>query len=180
MRVAPETILFLYACLLGAALGVFYDLFRMLRMVTGGNAVLVFAEDLVFALAAAGVTFWFCLASCHGWLRGFVLAGEGLGFLLYHFTVGELVIRLFALLLRAVKWVLRGVWLWILSPPLRAVMFVLHKIFSRISHRLQKLGKIRFSHNFSLQLPWRMLYNKHNKQVDSGKGGSEIHENEKE
>ena len=174
MRVAPETMVFVYACLLRAGLGVLYDFFRMFRMVTGGNAVLVFGEDLLFALAAACATFWFCLTSCHGWLRAFVLVGEGLGFLLYHFTVGELVVRLFAMLLRLLRGIARAVWQWILLPPFRAILSVLNKIFFCISHRLQNLKKQRFSHNFSLQLPREMLYNKHNKQARAGKDGGGI------
>ena len=42
MGFAPETAVFFYACALGAGLGVLYDVFRLLRLVTGGKALLVF------------------------------------------------------------------------------------------------------------------------------------------
>ena len=57
MGFAPETAVFLYACALGAGLGVLYDVFRLLRLVTGGKALLVFLEDLLFSFLAAGCGF---------------------------------------------------------------------------------------------------------------------------
>lgn len=175
MRFAPETIVFGYACLIGVGLGIVYDLFRMLRLLTGGNTIAVFVEDLLFAMIASGITFWICLTSCSGWIRGFVIVGEGLGFLIYHFTIGELMIRIFRIVLRVLQWMLRGVWKRILYPPIRFVLCIVHKILNLISRLLQKFKKICFSHNFSLQLPRKILYNKHNKQADVGReGGNQI------
>ena len=76
MRIVPETMMFVWACVIGVGLGVLYDVFRMMRLSGLHQMVAVFLEDLLFFAAAGYVTFWFCLAHCGGWLRGFVLAGH--------------------------------------------------------------------------------------------------------
>lgn len=82
---------FLWAVLLGAALGVLYDWFRIGRILRKKWWLTVFLEDLFFALAAAFATaFCFSLTN-YGQVRLFLLAGEGLGFVIYFNTVGVLV-----------------------------------------------------------------------------------------
>ncbi|HIV18995.1 MAG TPA: spore cortex biosynthesis protein YabQ [Candidatus Merdivicinus intestinigallinarum] len=172
MGFAPETAVFLYACALGAGLGVLYDVFRLLRLVTGGKALLVFLEDLLFSFLAAGCTLYFMIEFCSGWLRLFVLAGEALGFILYHFTVGEIVIRLLRLICRGVRFLLLGIWRKILYPPLRILLLIVQKIKHLVVAISQKFGKPLFFQNLSLQLHPKMMYNENNSnQTDTGKDG---------
>lgn len=166
MGFAPETIVFLYACALGAGLGVLYDLFRLMRLVTGGKAALVFVEDVLFFSAAAGATLWFSIRYCSGWLRLFVLFGECLGFLLYHFTVGEIVIRCLGLIWRAVQGVFAWIWRRILKPLAHAVLYIPHIIIKNVVLNLQKSKKPSLFHKFFLKQRARMMYNKNNHQAD--------------
>ncbi|MGI5893443.1 MAG: spore cortex biosynthesis protein YabQ [Candidatus Merdivicinus sp.] len=164
MYIAPGTIVFGYACCIGVGLGIYYDVFRVLRMLIGKSSGIIFVEDCLFALTATGVTFWFVLTHCSGFLRGFVLVGEGLGFVIYHFTVGECVIRIFRWIIELIKKIITVIFRHIILPPIRTILKILHKIFDPFSRNLQKFKKFCFSHNFSLQLPRKILYNKHNKQ----------------
>ena len=50
MGITREALSFLYACLLGAGLGILYDVFRLLRLLLFKNRVVVFLEDLLFSL----------------------------------------------------------------------------------------------------------------------------------
>ena len=167
MGFAPETAVFFYACALGAGLGVLYDVFRLLRLVTGGKALLVFLEDLLFSFLAAGCTLYFIIEFCSGWLRLFVLAGEVLGFILYHFTVGEIVIRLFRLICRGIRFLVLGIWRKILYPPLRILSLIAQKIKHAVVAISQKFGKALFFFFFFLKLHPKIMYN----QTDTGKDG---------
>ena len=172
MGFAPETAAFFYACALGAGLGVLYDVFRLLRLVTGGKALLVFLEDLLFSFLAAGCTLYFIIEFCSGWLPLFVLAGEVLGFILYHFTVGEIVIRLFRLICRGIRFLVLGIWRKILYPPLRILSLIAQKIKHAVVAISQKFGKALFFRKLFLKLHPKMMYNKNNSnQTDTGKDG---------
>ncbi len=171
MRMASETMVFLFACLAGVFLGVVYDIFRFCRLIHRDVKTLVFLEDLLFALVASIVTFYFQIHYCSGWLRGFVLLGELLGFLAYHFTLGEITIRLFRLIVRIVSTILRWIWKWIVLLPLHFIVFVLNKIFAPILRIIQKCLKRPRNKKFSLPQAVQMLYNKHNKPVRYGKDG---------
>lgn len=171
MGFAPETIVFLYACLLGVGLGIAFDFFRLLRLVFGGQPFLVFLEDLLFFFLAAGCTLYFSIMFCSGWMRVFVLTGEFLGFVIYYFTVGELVIRCLRLICSFFRWLLLKIWKIILWPPIRLLLHILQKTKEVIVWLLQKLSKPFFFHKFFLKHPSKMLYNKNNKQADTRKEG---------
>ncbi len=92
--VSDQAIAFLWAVVLGVALGAVYDIFRIGRIFKKRGWLLVFFEDLLFSLAAAlSTAFCFTLTN-FGQVRLFLLVGEGLGFLLYFNTLGVLSVRL--------------------------------------------------------------------------------------
>ena len=80
ITVAGQTWLFLLSVALGAALGVCYDVFRILRIAFRHPSLAVLLEDILFSLAAAGATFAFLLTTGNGQLRAFFLIGSWWGF----------------------------------------------------------------------------------------------------
>lgn len=122
---------FLWAVVLGAALGVLYDWFRIGRILKKKWWLTVFLEDLFFALAAAFATaFCFSLTN-YGQVRLFLLAGEGLGFIIYLNTLGVLVTWQARLVARFLQW-LQGVlgrFLQFICSKLKKIMFFLKKPF---------------------------------------------------
>ena len=90
LTIADQTRLFLLALGLGFLLGIVYDLFRVVRMAFTMRRVGVFIQDVLFFLTCAAATFLFLLAVNQGEIRGFIIAGEGLGFLIYYFSFGLL------------------------------------------------------------------------------------------
>ena len=90
---AQQTQQFLGALVLGAMLGMGYDLFRASRRVFHLSAAMVFGEDLCFFAAAGAVLLKYLMDRCWGEVRGFVILGIALGFFLYDLTVGPLVLK---------------------------------------------------------------------------------------
>ncbi|MBQ8600124.1 MAG: spore cortex biosynthesis protein YabQ [Clostridia bacterium] len=88
---SAQAVAFLWTVVLGAALGVLYDWFRIGRILKKKWAFTVFLEDLLFSLLAAVATAYCFTFTNHGQVRLFLLAGELLGFVIYHNTVGVLV-----------------------------------------------------------------------------------------
>ena len=98
-----ETVTFLYAVSMGAVLCVLFDLFRILRMFVRPTTLSAFWQDIVFWLAAAVLTYCLLLVRCYGMIRGYVLLGELLGFLLCRFTLSAVFVALMSYVVRALK-----------------------------------------------------------------------------
>jgi len=88
---SQQALAFLWAVVLGGGLGALYDLFRIGRILKKKWAFTVFCEDLLFSLLAALATAWSFTFTNYGQVRLFLLVGEGLGFMIYHYTVGAFV-----------------------------------------------------------------------------------------
>ena len=117
--VAGQTWVFLGSLLVGALLGLLYDIFRITRLALPLPAPVVFCEDLCFCLLAAAATFSYLLMAVEGQLRFFVLLGEGLGWALYRLTLGVAVMGCAAALIRLVKRLLRLLDRLLVRPVLR-------------------------------------------------------------
>ena len=105
---SDQAIAFLWAVALGGGLGGIYDVFRVVRILRGRDRpLLVFLEDLLFASIAAIAT-----ASCFtrtnfGQVRLFLLVGEGLGFMVWHCTLGVFIGAVARWVARLLRWLER-------------------------------------------------------------------------
>ena len=80
------------ALVLGMALGVLFDGFRILRVAFKAGVVAAFLQDCLFWGITALCTFLYITARLDGEPRVFVLLCELLGFFVYYFTIGRLVV----------------------------------------------------------------------------------------
>lgn len=84
--------LFLISCLFGIPLGIFFDIFRALRAVIPHNTLLVAIEDTVCMAVYAVFMTAFTIVAARGDYRFFYTIGNFLGFMIYFFTAGNVVI----------------------------------------------------------------------------------------
>ena len=91
--VSEQLSVFLYSFGLGFLLGVLYDLFRMLRIIFPFGRVLTFIQDFLYVIICAFVTFCFALVLNDGRIMFYIFFGEALGWIIYYFSVGVLVMR---------------------------------------------------------------------------------------
>ena len=116
--VSQHTYLFLTSVLLGAGMGVVYDLFRALRIIfppaARDGAVLV--QDILFVLICGFGLFCFATLEGRGQLRFFMVFGSGLGFVLYILTIGNFITGVLRRVFSAVYGSLRKVYSSIIEP----------------------------------------------------------------
>lgn len=84
-----ELWIFGYSCLLGVGLGILYDVFRIIRMLINTRNITIFLQDIIYFIVSGLVTFLFVLGINEGQSRFYILAGEGIGWIAYHITLGE-------------------------------------------------------------------------------------------
>lgn len=121
-----ETQIYLLSVLLGVGLGMLYDLFRAVRVVFSHKNLFVALEDAAFALLCGFAVFTF-YTGLTGKLRVFTLVGMSAGFVVEHFTVGNLAI----MLLRKIVECLRKR---IIKPSVK----IIHKIGQKMCPRFVK------------------------------------------
>jgi spore cortex biosynthesis protein YabQ len=93
--VTEQAELFLLSVLVGAALGVVFDAFRLIRAVflTARKSFLVHAADFLFVLIYALTIFTYSAVLARGEIRFFILVGSLCGFLLETLTIGDSVTK---------------------------------------------------------------------------------------
>lgn len=144
----------LYSAGVGAALGVLYDVFRIIRVAMkpspGMPAALksvydvigdtvIFAEDILFSVSAALVVTVFLFHINDGQLRWFVLAGAGTGFTLYYVTIGHLVILCAEAIISFIRMIIRFVLSLTVIPAIKAVRFIWKLIVKSACYTERKL-----------------------------------------
>lgn len=103
--ISQQLYILLFSIITGVIIGIINEPFRFLRYMGFNGRAEVIAQDIVFMILAAFVTFFFALCYNKGDVRFFMLAGELGGFVAFRLTVGRLSGRLFYV----VAFVLRGI-----------------------------------------------------------------------
>lgn len=116
--VSQQTSLFLLSVVLGAALGILYDCFRVLRIVfpPAAKSGAVALQDIVFWLVYGFCIFCYSTIIGRGQIRFFVFFGSLLGFVLYILTLGNFVTGVIRSIVTAVYGTLRKVYSITIEP----------------------------------------------------------------
>ena len=154
--VSEELVLFGLSCLAGAVIGIFYDIFRVIRIVFPHNDILILIEDIIFLVGYAVFFMAFSSVSVRGELRGYYILGNIIGFVIYFFTVGTAVTgavrKLFLLLKRIFMF---------FTSPFRAVFaFICRKLSVKFVGNSKISVKCFKKLNLLLLNPCHLLYNK--------------------
>ena len=105
-----------YAALFGVALGMFYDLFRILRLLMRSKAAAVFVQDLLFFSITALLMSIFVFTFHSGWLRLYIFVCAAAGAALWYMTFGRVFYRLWRRVADKIRHDIA-----VLSAPLRRI-----------------------------------------------------------
>ena len=90
--ISYECQIFIYSIILGIGLGIVFDIFRVIRAVIPHNSFFVAFEDILFMLVWTFSLVIFSVELSGGNIRFFCFVGMLLGFTIYFFSVGKIVI----------------------------------------------------------------------------------------
>lgn len=103
ISISEQLISFASSLVLGAVLGVVYELFRTVRSLFGGGTVSVFIQDILFWIISSFIVYLFLLVFTEGTVRIFVIIGMFMGFYVYLKTLGRFIAFFFRQLFRPIK-----------------------------------------------------------------------------
>ncbi len=101
--VADQTVYFLFSLLFGVMISALYDVFRILRFCGFNRLWQIIFTDILYVFICAVLTALFAMPFNKGDVRYFVLFGEAVGFVVYRFTLGELMTPIYSFLIRLFK-----------------------------------------------------------------------------
>lgn len=133
---AGQTITFLLALAVGAALCLLYDVFRILRIGFRPGTVAIFVQDILYWLLCAMVTFCLLIVRCSGEIRGYALLGELLGWIICHLTLSVVIVGVADGIFRFLRWLKR-----LILRPVRAFSRFFRKHLRHFRKFLWKLIK---------------------------------------
>ncbi len=138
---------------MGFLLGVYYDVFRIVRRLLRPSKITVFFQDCFFFSTAAVLVFLFSLSMTDGIVRWYVLFGVFCGFMSYRYTVGRGLMRCILTVCRISSRVYRALQRLVFHPVLCFLGFLYHciekpckktrKIFKKL---LKPIDKILYNH----------------------------------
>lgn len=93
--VSEQMQLFLMSCLFGIPIGIFYDIFRVIRIILPHNSVTTAIEDVLFFVVYSVFIMSFTFSAARSEFRVYYIIGNLIGFSVYYFTVGKIITGIF-------------------------------------------------------------------------------------
>ncbi len=91
---------FLYSIILGAGIALIYDIFRAFRLCFNTKNITVFVQDIIYFIIISNLIFLFLISTTKGEVRGYVLLGICIGFVVSNMSISKV-------FLICITWVLR-------------------------------------------------------------------------
>ena len=165
LSLAEQSKGFLLSLGFGFLMGIFYDLFRIIRISISKSKKIVLVFDLLYCVFLGFCSYLFFLVVNEGDIRAFLLLGEGIGFAIYYFSLGVVVFTASEKIVNTTKKVLFKVFQVVLFP-FRWIFKKLKSLLEKFSKKWRKKGKkIKNKSKFHLKLHKHLLYNQSVKMV---------------
>jgi len=128
------------ALLTGAVMGIYYDVFRIIRRIIRCSYANILAQDLFFWVTSAIFVFFVTIKINGGIVRLIFVAAVLGGWMFYMFTVGTLVMSLVDGLVRIARGIIIGLHNKFISPAIKGVQ---NRYFKQ-----KKEKSVEFDNNF--------------------------------
>ena len=138
-----QGIVFLFSCAVGAFLGVFYDVFRILRIAFKPKWLVVFVQDIIFCIASSFIIILSVYYTNSGQVRLFGLTGCFLCFVLYHLTIGKFIMFVSAKIIEFVKQMLRLIYNITVKPVKIMILFIINLLKKYFKFMLKVFADIK-------------------------------------
>lgn len=155
---------FLLAIIAGMIFSVFYDVFRAVRICFTFKDLTVAVQDIIYFLFVSLATFCLLLITVNGQIRGYILFGIIVGFVVFKLLFSKYITKIFVFLIKILKTVFIK-----LSGVFSLILRLLGGIFEKIIKFITKIAKkVKNTCKLLLQNINKLLYNKANNDCGNG------------
>lgn len=139
VSISEQAQIFLAAVEAGIIIGIFYDLFRIIRKILPHPNWVIQLEDFIFWIIVSGFMFFVLFSKNYGEIRGFALIGAFLGNMIYFFTLSIWLMKFSDWIIDWIKRIIRVV-IRILLIPIKLIIKILYYPYKWISYPMRILG----------------------------------------
>lgn len=126
----------------GILIGIFFDIFRILRRTFKTPDWITYLEDILFWILTGSFLLFLLFYFQNGEIRGYVILGLFLGILIYMLTISKHFIKISVNILKTIKDIIKQVISWCLKP-FSIVWKMLHRVVMKpISFMVINVRKI--------------------------------------
>ena len=129
---------FLIYCLCGVIIGIFFDVFRILRKSFKTPDIITYMEDVLFWFLTGIFLIFVIFKFNNGELRSYIFVGLGLGITIYLLIFSKLFINVNTTIIKFLKMIIRKIIL-ILLYPLKILKNIFNKL---VLSNVKKLNNI--------------------------------------
>lgn len=159
LSLATQTKNFLLSLGFGFIMGIFYDLFRIVRISISKSKIATVFSDILYCIFLGFSLMLFCLTVNEGEIRFYLLLGSLAGFFVYYFSLGVIIFSFSERLITLIKKIIKSVFN-VISYPFRFVFGKLRKLLNNLSAKSHKNTKnIKNKSKFLLKVNKLLLYN---------------------
>lgn len=99
----------LQALAAGVLMGVYYDVFRLMRRMIRFDRISVALQDIFFWMTSAVYVFFVCVRLNNGYIRIYFILFAIIGWGFYYATVGRLIFAVFDCIINVIRKLLNGI-----------------------------------------------------------------------
>ncbi|NLK22163.1 MAG: spore cortex biosynthesis protein YabQ [Epulopiscium sp.] len=136
VSISEQAQIFLVSIQAGMVIGVFYDMFRIIRKIIPHPDWLIHLEDLIYWIIVSSFMFFVLFSKNYGEIRGFALLGALLGNVFYFFTIGILVMKFSDWIINLIKKIIHII-IKIIFIPIKFTLKILYYPYKWISFPLK-------------------------------------------
>lgn len=127
-----EGALFLLSAAMGVPLGVIFDIFRAIRALRRERAWLTAIEDMLFFVIYAAMSVCFTVIFGRGQFRLYFMAGNLIGFALWHMTLGAAAINIVKSAAQGIYSLLKSIAIFLFVKPYSLIRQKFRGIFVKV------------------------------------------------
>lgn len=159
LSLATQTKNFLLSLGFGFIMGIFYDLFRIMRTSISNGKIVTIVSDILYCIFLCFSLMLFCLTVNEGEIRLYLLLGSLAGFFVYYFSLGVIIFSFSEKFILAIKKIIKS-FLNVFLYPFKLVFRIFRKLFNKASLKSRKNTKnIKNKSKFLLKVNKLLLYN---------------------
>jgi spore cortex biosynthesis protein YabQ len=139
VSISEQAQIFIAAVEAGIIIGIFYDVFRIIRKIIPHPNWVIQLEDLIYWIIVSSFMFFVLFSKNYGEIRGFALLGAFLGNVTYFFTFSIFLMKISDWIIYWIKRIIRGL-IKIVLIPIRMILKILSYPYKWISRPMRILG----------------------------------------
>ncbi len=164
LSLAIQTKNFLLSLGLGFLMGIFYDVFRIIRISISQRKSVIIIFDLLYCIFLGFSDFLFFITVNEGQVRFYLLLGEAIGFAVYYFSLGAIIFSLSGKIIEFTKSCFKRIFC-VLFFPFKWFFTTMKRVCDKILKKGRKTSKnIKNKSKFLLKVNKHLLYNLNGKK----------------